>query len=114
MIDECPGPGKCHGPRVWCDNCGNVGHICDTRLRDERCDAHPVPPTPGEIAARRKAAEAKLAEGRRIIAEGEAELMQVREDARARQAYGEQLDALKRELFCLHPRAAAGPSRAEE
>lgn len=101
MIDECPGPGKCHGPRVWCDNCGDVRHICDARLRDERCDAHPIPPTPSEIAARRKAAEAKLAEGRRLIREGEAELAEAYEDARARKAYGEQMGALERELFGL-------------
>lgn len=101
MIDACPGPGKCHGPLVWCDNCGNVRHICDTRLRDERCDAHAAPPTPGEIAARRKAAEAKLAEGRRLIREAEADLADAYEDACARRTYGEQMGALERELLGL-------------
>lgn len=32
----CPGAGKCHGPVVWCDNCGDTADDCD----DTDCDAH--------------------------------------------------------------------------
>lgn len=31
MTDEpdCPGEGRCHGPMKWCDECGDVGDVCD-------------------------------------------------------------------------------------
>lgn len=34
--DDCPGPGRCHGPASWCDVCGDVDLICD----DPACFIH--------------------------------------------------------------------------
>jgi hypothetical protein len=31
-IDNCPGRFKCHGPASWCDQCGDVGLVCDDHL----------------------------------------------------------------------------------
>lgn len=33
---DCPGEGRCHGCASWCDNCGDVGTMCDAI----HCDRH--------------------------------------------------------------------------
>lgn len=60
MSEACPGAGKCHGCMSWCDECGNVGDVCDTRLLGERCDAHPRPPPSHELRASRRALEERI------------------------------------------------------
>ena len=38
--DACEGQGKCHGSLKWCDECGDVGDMCDADAGG--CDCHPV------------------------------------------------------------------------
>lgn len=97
MIDSgCQGPGKCHGPQKWCDTCGDVDQTCDARLRGERCDAHPVPPTGAIIRAAILASQRKMAEGHRLVSEAAAELEEAHEEEGARRAYDLQLAAYER------------------
>lgn len=35
--DACPGRGQCHGCMSWCNNCGDVHHVCTDA---SSCDAH--------------------------------------------------------------------------
>ena len=35
-IEACPGPGRCHGCVSWCDDCGDVGDVCNAIA----CDRH--------------------------------------------------------------------------
>jgi hypothetical protein len=72
--DECPGVGLCHGCLRWCSYCGDVAHICDARLRDERCTEHPVPPPAGLIRTALRASEVKIAKAKRDLADGKREL----------------------------------------
>lgn len=37
--EECPGKGVCHGCLNWCENCGDVGYVCDS----PDCDTHQRP-----------------------------------------------------------------------
>lgn len=91
--DECPGEGKCHGPMGWCDNCGDVKHICPERLRGERCDAHPVPPEWSEIRAARKATSLKFLEAQSLQHEASIEHQIAEDNARARRAFDAQRQA---------------------
>lgn len=97
--DECTGEGKCHGCLKWCSKCGDVAHACDARLRGERCDEHPVPPSVATLMAARRSAERMICEGRRMEREGEAALQEVLDGERARRAYGRQLADLERQMF---------------
>lgn len=99
MSDVCPGQGRCHGCVKWCNDCGDVGHVCDVRLEMERCDAHPMPPEQSAISARRKAAEHKLYEAQVMEREAQAELVEVHELQTARNAYIEQLVKYEAKLF---------------
>lgn len=36
--DPCPGQGRCHGPRSWCEWCGDVDRVCDDITQS--CDSH--------------------------------------------------------------------------
>lgn len=98
---ECAGAGKCHGSMRWCDICGNGPHVCDTRLRGERCDSHPVPPSTGIIRLAKTEAERKIAEGERLLREGRAELEEAIAAERARWAYAEQIAQAEHALFGL-------------
>lgn len=88
---ECAGTGKCHGCLKWCSTCGDVAHICDTRLRGERCDEHPVPTAAIIVRFARRAAEEKIARGREMLREGERELAEVVDAENARRAYDRQM-----------------------
>lgn len=97
--NDCPGQGKCHGCVKWCDACGDVEHVCDTRIAMERCDAHPIPPEQGTISARRKAAEQKLYEAQVMEREARTELAKVYELQTARNEYAEQVHAHEKRMF---------------
>lgn len=71
---ECTGADKCHGCLNWCSTCGDVGHVCDMRLRGERCDSHPVPPHWGSLRTSRSQAERTIHAGKGLIREGESAL----------------------------------------
>ena len=90
--DECPGAGLCHGCLKWCANCGDVDHVCDARLRGERCDAHPVPPDWPGLRKDRREAELKLRRGQAMVHEAQRDLEEVGEAERARRAYDEQME----------------------
>jgi len=60
---DCPGAGKCHGCLVWCDACGVVEYVCDSRP----CDSHPN--------------RDELAEAEAALADAEQELMYRRQEA---------------------------------
>ena len=96
---ECSGAGKCHGCLGWCDMCEDVKHVCDMRLRGERCDAHPVPPTWQVLRERRKKAERKRFDGQELIREAEAELSDIVDDEKARRAFAEQEAQLERKFW---------------
>lgn len=34
--EPCPGEGRCHGCRRWCNDCGDVREVCE----DVGCDQH--------------------------------------------------------------------------
>ncbi len=90
LDDECPGAGKCHGCQSWCADCGDVKHVCDARLRFERCDQHPIPPEWGELKRRRKEAERRRYETLCVMREVLTELDEITDLENARRAYGEQ------------------------
>ncbi len=94
-IPECPGAGFCHGCLEFCSVCGDVRHVCDTRLRNERCDEHPVPPTRREILLTRRAAEKAIRDGARVRDAGLALLNAVADQEHARDAYNRQLNELR-------------------
>lgn len=83
----------------WCDACGDVEHVCDTRIAMGRCDAHPIPPEQGTISARRKAAEQKLYEAQVMEREARTELAKVYELQTARNEYAEQVHAHEKRMF---------------
>jgi hypothetical protein len=99
LDDECPGEGKCHGCLSFCNNCGDVGHVCDTRLAGGRCDAHPIPPEWGELRKRRREAEKKLLEATRLDREARKELDAIRDDEIARNEYTKQRHREENEMF---------------
>jgi len=88
---ECPGVGKCHGCLKWCNTCGDVAHVCDVRLRDERCDAHPVPESPERLRLLRREAEQMIRAGKQMLADGERQLAEVIEEERASREYLRQM-----------------------
>lgn len=96
---ECPGNGKCHGCLKWCSTCGDVAHVCDARLEGRRCDEHPVPAPWVTIRAARHAAEQKIADGKRAICDGEAQLQGVIDAENARRAYDRQMAEDERKVF---------------
>jgi hypothetical protein len=96
---ECPGEGKCHGCLKWCNECGDVDHVCDARLAFEPCDEHPVPPEWGELRDRRRAAEKKLYDAKQLEREALGELEAIVDDERARRHYGEQRYAEEQRMF---------------
>ncbi len=91
--DECPGEGLCHGCLQWCSRCGDVKHVCDTRLRDERCAEHPVPPQSHVLRAELRMWEKKAADARAALREAEPECERYRESMRARTEYDRQVEA---------------------
>jgi hypothetical protein len=93
---ECPGADKCHGCLKWCDLCGDVAHVCDTRLRGEVCAEHPVPETASIIRTARAAAERKIADGIRMQREGEEDLREVVAASGARRIYESQRAEVER------------------
>lgn len=86
-MSECAEKGLCHGPLKWCDACGDVKHVCDFRLRGERCDEHPVPPTARENLKARRAAEKMIRDAAEMQREGLALLNAATDSERARTAY---------------------------
>jgi hypothetical protein len=99
LTDECAGAGNCHGCLRWCSFCGDVAHVCDTRLRGERCDEHPVPPSAATLRRERAEAERTIREGERMVREGRAALREVVDREYARRAYAEQLAKEERRMF---------------
>jgi hypothetical protein len=53
------------------------------RLRGDRCDAHPVPPTWHKLRKRRTNLERKQSEARNALAELESALIVLRDEERA-------------------------------
>lgn len=92
--NECPGAGLCHGALKWCDVCGDVKHICDARLRGERCAEHPVPPDVVTGRAAHRAAEKMIRDGNAMARDGERALQKAIDDEMARRAYANQLEEL--------------------
>jgi hypothetical protein len=96
---ECPGAGKCHGCLKWCVNCGDVAHVCDARLRGDRCDEHPVPPQWTALRHARGEAERRAKEASRLKREVESLLAEVTDQERARRAYDAQRAEEERRAF---------------
>lgn len=88
---ECPGAGKCHGCLKWCDECGDVAHVCDTRLRGDRCDEHPVPPDSLILRTTRRGAEKMIRDARQMLADGARDIEEVTEGEIARREYDRQM-----------------------
>ena len=97
--EECPGPRGCHGCMKWCSRCGDVTHVCDTRLRGERCDEHPVPPAASVLRQTRASAERMIVEGKRLQREGAAALSEVEDGEKARDAFARQVNEEERRMF---------------
>lgn len=89
--EECPGAGKCHGCLKWCNECGDVKHVCDTRLRSDRCDTHPVPPEWQTLRACRMSAERTAREARQMLADSARDLEEVADGESARREYDRQM-----------------------
>lgn len=101
---ECPGAGKCHGCLKWCNECGDiVTHVCDARLRGERCDQHPVPPPSNVIRSARKAAEAMIDKGREMERDGQVALREAVAAEGARRVYDRQMAGEERKAFAVTP-----------
>jgi hypothetical protein len=101
--DECPGAGKCHGCLDWCSTCGEVRHVCDARLRGERCDQHPVPPTRRENLTAQREAEKMIREGHAAVREGMRLLNAATDREYARIAYDRQRAEQERRDFETTP-----------
>ena len=97
--DECAGAGKCHGCLKWCADCGDVAHVCDARLRGERCDEHPVPPRWDTLRGFRAVIESQIAESKRVLRQAEADLSEIQDHENARRAYDRQMIEEDRRLF---------------
>lgn len=96
---ECPGAGKCHGCANWCADCGDVDHICDMRLRGDRCDEHPVPHTWPALREMRSKAERSRAKGQKEVREAESWLGTIGDDEKARRAFDLQVAADERKVM---------------
>ena len=94
----CPGTGRCHGCLRWCDECGSVRHVCDMRLRGERCDQHPVPPPMHKLRQQRYAQQRIIAKARADIRAAEHELIGIEDQTQAARAF---LAQLAKEEKCL-------------
>lgn len=99
VSDECPGVDKCHGCLKWCSMCGDVAHVCDMRLRGERCDEHPVPPTWQVLAIARREALRHIEEGDRMVREGGSMLSRVVDDEKARRELDKQEAEFERKVM---------------
>jgi hypothetical protein len=97
--NECPGDGLCHGCLRWCSCCGDVSHVCDARLRGERCEAHPVPPSWSVLRTARAGAEKKRLYALRLDREALNEFQEVVDGENARRAYDRQVAEQER-LAC--------------
>jgi hypothetical protein len=97
--NECTGTGNCHGCLKWCVACGDVKHVCDMRLRGERCDEHPVPPTWAELRRDRAAVEQEIARARRIEREAQEAGRVVVDGESARRAYDRQMADEERRIM---------------
>lgn len=93
--DDCPGANLCHGCMKWCDNCGDVAHICDARLRGEPCDQHPIPHPRDVLEARRRFWEHELFEGKEKVRTATNGLELLHDDEVARRHYVKQLIELE-------------------
>lgn len=93
---ECAGTGKCHGCMDWCQDCGTVRHVCDARLRGERCDVHPVPAPANVIRSALDAARAKTLKARQDLADAAQEYDEANAAMVARLAYDRQLAVQER------------------
>jgi hypothetical protein len=70
-----------------------VAHICDARLREDRCDEHPIPLTQRECLIARHRAEKMIADGREMAREGERLLVAAQDLGKARREYDRQVEA---------------------
>lgn len=75
----------------FCNECGDVKHVCDARLRHESCAEHPMPSDRGVTRAARRAAERMIFEGKRLVADGTSSLEAVVEAEQLAAEYGHQL-----------------------
>jgi hypothetical protein len=75
-----------------------VKHVCDIRLRGDRCDEHPVPPTWHKLRERRKNLERKQSEARNALTELDSALIVLRDEERARRAFDLQVAADERKV----------------
>jgi hypothetical protein len=100
---ECPGAGKCHGCLKWCNECGDVKHVCDARLRHDRCDSHPVPPESETLRFARAVAENMIRSGKQMIADGARDLDDVIEGESARHEYDRQVAEDECKAFTVTP-----------
>lgn len=87
ITDKCPGRGKCHGCMKWCDQCGNVAHTCDVRLRGDRCDQHPIPPSRASLESARKAAVQAMFVAEEAKRDASERLREINDAFVARRAY---------------------------
>jgi hypothetical protein len=79
--------------------CENVKHVCDIRLRGDRCDEHPVPPTWQALREMRRKAERSRATGLKEVREAEAWLDTIVDDEKARRAFDLQVAADERKVM---------------
>lgn len=101
MSDEsdCPGVGKCHGCLKWCSTCEVVKHVCDIRLRGDKCVEHPVPPTWQALREMRRKAERSRAKGQKEVREADAWLDRIADEEKARRAFDLQVAADERKVM---------------
>ncbi len=99
--DECTGAGKCHGCLKWCDNCGDVTHVCDMRIEGKRCDEHPMPPGWPELERMRRVAERRLYEAKCAAREASEEIERIADLENARRAYTKQVAEDERRTFLM-------------
>lgn len=97
--DECPGKGQCHGCLKWCSVCGDVTHVCDSRLEGKRCDEHPVPPPMGELRKRREEAERRLRNAEAQARAARRDLEEIAEAEHARRIYLDQVAEDEQRIF---------------
>lgn len=93
LVEKCPGAGKCHGHMTWCADCGAVDSTCDSRLRGEQCDAHPVPPDMAAIRVIVAVAERKIEQAETDLRAGLHDLQKAHYLMQQRRRYDRQLAA---------------------